>query len=226
VTTQSRLFLQSVCCELSYIHHAQCYLDYLEDSGFLEDLDHIVGRFDKTTKLRFRTSNEPQYIKFGGAGDNDPNCNIRFGQLRLLGSDVAMFFEPSVECIVKSVLDQCKVAHPLISVRISVFLVTLCPEPTFQHVVLVGGFAASDWLFTQICDKLLPHGLNIIRPENHVSVLSSFEIRPILTWCSGTRLCLMAPFPSITTVLYALGSLSLLMDISATSYLIPWTWTI
>jgi hypothetical protein len=106
------------------------------------------------------------------------------------------------------------------------FLAALCPEPTFQHVVLVGGFAASDWLFTQVRNKLLSHGLNIIRPENHVSVLSSFEIRPILTWCSGTRLCLMAPFPSITTVLFVLGSLSLLTDISATSSSIPWTWTI
>jgi len=128
---------------LSDIHHDQCYLDYLEDSEFLEDLDHIVGCFDKTTKLRFRNSNEPQYIKFGGAGDNDPNCNIRFGQLKLLGSDVAKFFEPSVECIVKGVLDQCKVAHKPISVCLSGLLAALCPEPAFQHVILVGGFAAT-----------------------------------------------------------------------------------
>jgi len=82
----------------------------------------IVGCFDETTKLRFRNSNEPQYIKFGGAGDNDQNCNIRFGQLNLLGSDVAKFFEPSVKCIVKGVLGQCKVAHKPISVCPSGFL--------------------------------------------------------------------------------------------------------
>jgi len=49
-------------------------------------------------------------------GDNDPDCNIWVGQLKLLGSNVARFFEPSVECIVKAVLDQCKVAHKPISV--------------------------------------------------------------------------------------------------------------
>ena len=112
-----------MCCVLSdSIHRAQCHLDYLEDSEFLADLDHIVSCFDKTTKLRFRNSSEPQYIKFGGASDNDPNCNIRFGQLKLLGSDVAKFFEPSVECIVKGVLDQCKVAHTRISVCPSGFI--------------------------------------------------------------------------------------------------------
>lgn len=133
--------------------HARLFLEnFLQDSTFLDDLEHIVGCFDKTTKLRFRNSEEPQYIKFGGARDNDPSCNIRFGQLKLLGSDVAMFFEPSVECIVKAVLDQRKVAHKPIS-----------------HVVLVGGFAASDWLFNKVHEKLLPHGLNIIRPENHVN---------------------------------------------------------
>ena len=92
-------------------------LDYLQDSTFLADLEHIVGCFDKTTKLRFRNSDEPQYIKFGGARDNDASCSIRFGQLKLLGSDVAMFFEPSVECIVKAVLDQRQVAHKPITVR-------------------------------------------------------------------------------------------------------------
>jgi hypothetical protein len=83
----------------------------------LADLDNIVDRFDKTTKLRFRNSAEAQYVRFGGARDNDQNLNIRFGQLKLLGSDVAKFFEPSVECIVKAVLDQRKVAHKPISVR-------------------------------------------------------------------------------------------------------------
>jgi hypothetical protein len=84
----------------------------------LAALDDIVRCFDKTTKFRFRNSDEPQYIKFGEPRDNDPSYNIRFGQLKLLGSDVAMFFEPSVECIVKAVLDQRQVAHKPITVRL------------------------------------------------------------------------------------------------------------
>jgi len=107
---------------LPNIYNAQCCVDYLQGSTFLADLDNIVQCFDKTTKLRFRNSNEPQYVKFGGAKDNDQRCNIRFGQLKLLGSDVAKFFEPSVECIVSAVLDQCKVAHKPISVGRLCFL--------------------------------------------------------------------------------------------------------
>lgn len=41
-----------------------------------------------------------------------------------------------------------------------------------QHVVLVGGFAASDWLFKKIEEELAPHQFNVIRPESHVWVLS------------------------------------------------------
>jgi hypothetical protein len=115
----ARLFLESENCILSLIidiHSARSCVDYLQGSTFLADLDNIVECFDKSTKLRFLNSDEPQFIKFGGARDNDPNCNIRFGQLKLLGSDVASFFEPSVECIANAVLDQCKVAHKPISV--------------------------------------------------------------------------------------------------------------
>ncbi|KAF8805121.1 hypothetical protein BYT27DRAFT_7105301 [Phlegmacium glaucopus] len=133
--------------------HARLFLEsYLADSPFLDDLDHIVHCFDKTTKLRFRKANEPQYVKFGSTRDNDESYNIRFGQLKLMGPDIAQFFQPSVDCIVKAVLDQKRIAHKPI-----------------LHVVLVGGFAASDWLYTKIHDVLTPLGLNIVRPENHVN---------------------------------------------------------
>jgi len=154
----------------------------------LADIKHIAGCFDKTTKLRFRNSDEPQYIKFGGTRDNDPSCNIRFGQLKLLGSDVAKFFEPSVDCIVSAVLEQREKAHKPISVCL--FWFSWFPfvlNVAFQHIVLVGGFAASDWLFNQVHQKLLPHGLNIVRPPNHVSVLLFFHICHVVTCYSIFR---------------------------------------
>lgn len=57
-----------------------------------------------------------------------------------------------MNCIVKAVLDQRKTAHKTIS-----------------HVVLVGGFAASDWLFNKVHEVLTPLGLNVLRPESHVN---------------------------------------------------------
>ena len=59
--------------------------ELLADSPFIEDLDHIIRCFDKTTKLRFRNVDEPQYIKFGSTRDNDETYGIRFGQLKLQG---------------------------------------------------------------------------------------------------------------------------------------------
>jgi hypothetical protein len=94
-------------------------------------------------------------------------------------------------------------------------------ELAFKHVVLVGGFAASDWLFSKVQEKLLQHGMNITRPQNHVSVPPSFEINLVLTSHSGIRPFLMAPCHSISTALYALESRSVLMEISATRPSIP-----
>jgi hypothetical protein len=66
--------------------------DLLQDSNFIDDLDHIVDSFDRGAKLRFRDDKEPQFIKFGAARDNDAAVNIRFGQLKLPGYDLSVVF--------------------------------------------------------------------------------------------------------------------------------------
>jgi hypothetical protein len=38
-----------------------------------------------------------------------------------------------------------------------------------QHVVLVGGFSANDWLFEQIKQSLASQSLTVIRPETHIN---------------------------------------------------------
>ncbi|KAF8181789.1 hypothetical protein BJ912DRAFT_1061935 [Pholiota molesta] len=159
-TSGSTMTFEEVAAPQCHFHgsvfvniHARLFLGgYLADSSFADDVEHIVRCFDKTTKLRFRDAEEPQYIKFGGTRDNDVSYGIRFGQLKLLGSDVATFFEPSIDCIIDAVLDQTRTAHKPIS-----------------HVVLVGGFAASDYMFNKVHAALTPSGLNIVRPENHVN---------------------------------------------------------
>ena len=65
--------------------HTLTIIGYLAESDFLEDLNHIVKCFDKTTKLRFRNADEPQFVKFGSTRDNDEDCNIRYGQLKMTG---------------------------------------------------------------------------------------------------------------------------------------------
>ena len=85
-------------------------------------------------------------------------------------TDLAQFFQPSIDCIVNGVLEQKDNAHKTISVSLylSFFSSISLHLLYFQHVVLVGGFAASDWLYSKVHELLTPHGLNIFRPENHV----------------------------------------------------------
>jgi len=65
---------------------------------------------------------------------------------------VASFFEPSIQCIIDSVEEQRSKAHK-----------------QFTHVVLVGGFAASDWLYKQVSEALTEKGFSVVRPDHHVN---------------------------------------------------------
>ncbi|KDR69384.1 hypothetical protein GALMADRAFT_255879 [Galerina marginata CBS 339.88] len=146
----------------SYFHgsvfvsiHADAFIqNYLQESTFSPDADAIVQAFDKTTKLRFKSADEVQYVKFGSTRDNDPEFNIRFGQFKLPGSDVATFFQPSIDCIVNAVLDQQKA--------------TKATKP-ISHVVLVGGFAQSPWLSSRVTSALDSSSLAVFVPEGHVN---------------------------------------------------------
>ncbi|PBK82156.1 hypothetical protein ARMGADRAFT_1171030 [Armillaria gallica] len=133
--------------------HAQSFLkNKLEGSPYAQEVDLIAECFDKTTKHRFRNANEPAYIKFGMMKDTDIKLDIRSGQLRLSGSDVASFFEPSVSSIITEINDQRSKAKKLVS-----------------SVFLVGGFAANNYLFSKMRRHIEPAGLSFSRPDSHVN---------------------------------------------------------
>ncbi|KAK0448949.1 uncharacterized protein EV420DRAFT_1566344, partial [Desarmillaria tabescens] len=126
--------------------------DKLKDSKFAEEVENIAECFDKTTKFRFRNSEEPAYVKFGSMKDKDPALDIRSGQLKLAGSEVAGFFEPSVKAIIEVVHDQRFVS-----------------AKTVSTVFLVGGFAANDWVFLKLQEYLTTLGISFFRPDSHVN---------------------------------------------------------
>ncbi|KAK0471595.1 hypothetical protein IW261DRAFT_1511460 [Armillaria novae-zelandiae] len=126
--------------------------DLLANSRFLQEVDVISECFDRTTKLRFRNADEPAYIKFGGMRDRDADLGIRSGQLKLEGHQVARFFEPSVASIINAIDEQ-----------------RFTTDKTVTSVFLVGGFAASDWLFTKLQDYLKPLNITFSRPDSHVN---------------------------------------------------------
>ena len=46
-----------------------------------------------------------------------------------------------------------------------------------QAIFLVGGFAASDWLYSQLKEQLAPLDLAVLRPDTHVYVPFKFSLR-------------------------------------------------
>jgi len=120
--------------------------------GSHEDIVQMTDCFDKTTKHRFRNPDEPSYIKFGAMRDKDTNYDIRSGQLKLPGSEVETLFEPSAREVINAIEKQRRSANKTIS-----------------SVFLVGGFSASDWLFSRLQGYLVPRGIQFCRPDSHAN---------------------------------------------------------
>ncbi|KAF8840354.1 hypothetical protein BDN67DRAFT_1011543 [Paxillus ammoniavirescens] len=120
--------------------------------GTPDILKQMTEIFDKTTKLRLRNAEDPQYIKFGTVRDKDPQYEIRSGQLRLPGKDVADLFERSISEIIDAFRKQ-QQASPI----------------PITSVFLVGGFGASEWLFTRLRRYFEPLNISICRPDSHVN---------------------------------------------------------
>ncbi|KAH6910163.1 hypothetical protein BKA70DRAFT_1466549 [Coprinopsis sp. MPI-PUGE-AT-0042] len=126
--------------------------DLLNNTDFEEYVSYIVDQFDTGAKLTFKDELLPQFIRFGLPRQTNASLGIRNGQLKISGSTLATFFEPSVSCMVQAVRDEVASSqHPI------------------THVFLVGGFSASDWLYSEVKRALQPEGLEISRPDSHVN---------------------------------------------------------
>ncbi|KAJ2932470.1 hypothetical protein H1R20_g4610, partial [Candolleomyces eurysporus] len=120
--------------------------------GTPDSLDHITRQFDEKTKRLFRDSKDTQFVPFGSPFDKDPAYGIRNGQLRLTGAEVANLFEPSIDAAfnaIKKQIEACSVG--------------------IKCVFLVGGYAASPWLFSQLQERLKAMNVVISRPDTQTS---------------------------------------------------------
>ncbi|KAJ7681552.1 hypothetical protein B0H14DRAFT_3678127 [Mycena olivaceomarginata] len=124
----------------------------LQGSKYADDVRHIRECFDKTTKLKFRNADKWSYIKFGRPGDKDAALNISSGQMKLSGDVVAGFYKPSLDAILLAVANQCHTSSVAVS-----------------SVLLVGGFAASEWLYPELKKHLNSQQLKVSRPDSHVN---------------------------------------------------------
>ncbi|KAF5354421.1 hypothetical protein D9758_010726 [Tetrapyrgos nigripes] len=136
-------------------HRARAYLkEKLSGSkyGTDEDINQIVQVFDKTTKVVFRDSSSPAFIRFGTTRDRDPNVDIRNGQLKLAGDVVDKFFEPSLRETIQAIKEMREES-----------------TKNLTSVLLVGGFSPNEWLFTSLQQALVPLGMSLSRPDGHLN---------------------------------------------------------
>ncbi|KIK25396.1 hypothetical protein PISMIDRAFT_642113 [Pisolithus microcarpus 441] len=82
----------------------------------------------------------------------DKKLGMHRGALKLEKEDVAGFFKPSIDCIVNAVKEQCRMAKKMIST-----------------VFLVGGFAASDWLYNQIEVSMKSLGVKFFHLDSNIN---------------------------------------------------------
>ena len=85
VTFNARAYLEGKASRYLFVIHLMPIVAHLRNSKYLEDVPQMADCFDKTTKLRFRSKDEPQYIRFGTLRDKDLAVGIRSGQLKLSG---------------------------------------------------------------------------------------------------------------------------------------------
>ncbi|KAI0079324.1 hypothetical protein K474DRAFT_1659403 [Panus rudis PR-1116 ss-1] len=117
-----------------------------------EDIQTMLEDFDKSAKVTFRSESEKSIIKFGSSRDRDLAVGIRSGQLVLEGTTVAGLFRPSIAAILDATSKQIKGASGPITTAF-----------------LVGGFAASAFLFTELKRELEGKGLTLYRPDKHTN---------------------------------------------------------
>ncbi|KAF6748622.1 hypothetical protein DFP72DRAFT_971152 [Ephemerocybe angulata] len=128
------------------------FTNLLKATRFEPDVDTLTQRFDRNTKHGFRKDDEPHHIQFASSREREPALRIRGGRLTMDGPDVASFFKPSVDCIVNAVKKQCA------SARVPI-----------RAVFLVGGFSASEWLFSQVQAQIEPLGITVSIPDSHMN---------------------------------------------------------
>lgn len=83
--------------------------------------------------------------------------------------EVESLFEPSVMAIIEAVRGQWDASQGVAPVSISqlLFFHTRIQRTLSQTGFLVGGFAASPWLFARLKTALGPLGIQVCRPDHH-----------------------------------------------------------
>ncbi|KIL60590.1 hypothetical protein M378DRAFT_914269 [Amanita muscaria Koide BX008] len=117
--------------------------------GSEDEIEALSSTFDKVNKCTFNGPTTPCYVRVRSRGlkYNDPEFDIQSGRTKIVGTQVASFFEPALQDIIRLINRQCSVS-----------------TVTIKTVLLVGGFARSNYLFSRLSSHFI-HGVSIIRAD-------------------------------------------------------------
>ncbi|KAI0310026.1 hypothetical protein OF83DRAFT_1156557 [Amylostereum chailletii] len=133
--------------------HRRMIVEKLRGSSFgtKPSLTSIAHQFDQTAKKRFKGEGDSS-VKFGNVGDNDRDVGIRNGRIKLTEEDVRGYFDPGIKEIIRAIKAQQDAVAP----------------DSISAYLLVGGFAASEYLYKEIGAHLGGRGSRLFRPDAHV----------------------------------------------------------
>ncbi|KAI0318143.1 hypothetical protein OF83DRAFT_1171355 [Amylostereum chailletii] len=117
-------------------------------------VDAMTDEFDRTTKKRFKPGVGDSYVKFSNSTvDRDVKLGIRNGEIKLSKDEVCGFFDPGIEEIIRAIEEQQDAAAPA----------------SVSTYFLVGGFAASEYLYAKLNAFLNNRGSRLFRPDSHTN---------------------------------------------------------
>ncbi|KAM6489451.1 hypothetical protein JOM56_015084 [Amanita muscaria] len=130
------------------------FQEKFKDSKFGSDdtIETMARSFDKPegVKCIFRHPNRPYFVNFGGLRDSDPKYGICGGKFKVEGAQMARFFEPAIQDIISGIENQCRNTKDGVSIK---------------HVLLIGGFGRSQYLYQKLSDYFDSSGIAILRPD-------------------------------------------------------------
>ncbi|KAF8333699.1 hypothetical protein F5887DRAFT_1063656 [Amanita rubescens] len=141
-------------------------------SKFKDEVEHMTNVFDKSAKLSFRNPASPAFIRFGTSKDKDLTVGIRSGQMKIAGEEIEELFKPSLQAILTAIEEQrSQTTVPI------------------KAVFLVGGFAASDYLFARVQEQLQAQDLQVSRPDGHLNkAVADGAVSFYIDHCVGVRI--------------------------------------
>ncbi|KAF8622026.1 hypothetical protein AX15_007316 [Amanita polypyramis BW_CC] len=118
---------------------------YGSEYGTPEDIEATTRYFDKTTKPSFKGSSKPYCF---GRNEKDEQFDIRTGNVKVNGLQIADFFEPAIQ---KTIEDQ-----------------SMSSTIPIRAVFMVRGFATSHYLFFKLDEYFKTRNVEILGPDTYL----------------------------------------------------------